>query len=169
MMRGRGALRRVAVVLISAVLIGGLLFAAFAGRASAQQPTSAQVSAIRQSCRSDYQRYCSSVPAGGSAALACLQQASANLSPACRQAVAAVGGSPAPAAPAAPAATPAVPAVSSPAAAATASWPHTLAYNGASVVVYQPQAISWPGKTELTARAAVSITDRKSTRLNSSH
>jgi hypothetical protein len=126
-----------------------LVLMGLASPAPAQQPTSEQVSAIRQACRSDYQRHCSGVPAGGSAALACLQQASASLSAPCRQAVAAVGGPPTAAAPAGAAPTPQQ--------AATANWPHALVYNGANVVVYQPQAISWPGKTMLTARAAVSI------------
>ena len=43
-------------------------------------------------------------------------------------------------------------------AAAAASWPHTIEHEGASVTVYQPQAISWPDRKRLTARAALSIT-----------
>lgn len=39
----------------------------------------------------------------------------------------------------------------------TASWPHTLTENGATVEVYQPQAISWPDRKTLNARAALSI------------
>ena len=39
-----------------------------------------------------------------------------------------------------------------------AAWPHTLTENGATVVVYQPQAVSWPDHATLTARAALSIT-----------
>ncbi len=42
--------------------------------------------------------------------------------------------------------------------AAAASWPHTIEHDGASVTVYQPQAISWPQRKRLTARAALSIT-----------
>ncbi len=38
-----------------------------------------------------------------------------------------------------------------------ASWPHTLSQNGATVEVYQPQAISWPDRKTLNARAALSI------------
>src|SRR6185437_9646380 len=38
------------------------------------------------------------------------------------------------------------------------SWPHAMNVHGANVVVYQPQAISWPEHQTLTARAAVSIT-----------
>jgi hypothetical protein len=73
-------------------------FSVAAGPVAAQQPSQAQVSAIRQNCRADYQTYCASVPTGGSASLACLRQNSANLSPACQQAVNAVGGAQAPAA-----------------------------------------------------------------------
>jgi hypothetical protein len=37
-------------------------------------------------------------------------------------------------------------------------WPHTIAIEGATVTVYQPQAISWPDQKRLTARAALAIT-----------
>jgi hypothetical protein len=40
------------------------------------------------------------------------------------------------------------------------AWPHTVTVNGASVVVYQPQAISWPDHQTLTARAAIAITPK---------
>ncbi|HST75275.1 MAG TPA: hypothetical protein VLJ20_07880 [Acetobacteraceae bacterium] len=43
-------------------------------------------------------------------------------------------------------------------AAPAASWPHTLSEDGATVEVYQPQAISWPDHGTLNARAAMSIT-----------
>jgi hypothetical protein len=43
-------------------------------------------------------------------------------------------------------------------AAASSNWPHTLAKDGASITVYQPQAISWPDRQTLTARAAIAIT-----------
>jgi hypothetical protein len=65
--------------------------------ARAQQPSQAQAEAIRQSCRVDYQSYCASVPTGGQAALACLQQHRSSLSAACRKAVAAASPSGAPA------------------------------------------------------------------------
>jgi hypothetical protein len=39
-----------------------------------------------------------------------------------------------------------------------ARWPHTIAAEGASIVVFQPQAIAWPDQKTLTARAAVAIT-----------
>ncbi len=75
------------------IAVSGLVFFATLVPALAQQrPTQAQINAIRQSCRSDYQAHCSSVPTGGSAALACLQQNAESLSPACGRAVAAAGG-----------------------------------------------------------------------------
>lgn len=83
-----------------------------AAPALAQQPSQAQIGAVRQNCPSDYQRYCSSVPTGGQASLACLQKNAAHLSGACRQAVAALGGG------ATTAAHPAAPAATAPAAAA---------------------------------------------------
>lgn len=72
------------------VVIGLLLLAAVPGWG--QQPTQEQIGAIRHSCRSDYIEHCSHVPTGGAAALSCLQRNEAQLSAACRQAVAAVGG-----------------------------------------------------------------------------
>jgi hypothetical protein len=60
---------------------------------------------------------------------------------------------------------PALPALAQPAPAAdyraapqaAAAWPHTISRDGATVTVYQPQAISWPGRKTLTARAAIAI------------
>ncbi len=77
----------------------GVLFATLLGVsdfASAQQPTQAQASAIRQSCAADYRAHCASVPTGGAAALACLQQNAASVSPSCQRELAAVGGGAAP-------------------------------------------------------------------------
>jgi hypothetical protein len=65
--------------------------------AVAQKPSQAQITAIRQACPADYQTYCSDVPTGGSASLACLKRNMQSLSEPCHQAVAAIG-SPAPAA-----------------------------------------------------------------------
>jgi len=73
-------------------VLGGLALASAAGGTAAQQPTQAQASAIRQSCRSDYQAHCADVPTGGTAALQCLRNNMANLSQGCHAAVAAVGG-----------------------------------------------------------------------------
>ena len=73
---------------------------------AAGQPTSAQISAIRSACRSDYPKVCAGVPTGGAPALQCLEKNKAKLSAACGNAVAAAsgGGAAAPAAGAAPAA-----------------------------------------------------------------
>jgi hypothetical protein len=85
------------------------------GPAAAQKATQAQTNAIRQACRGDYQTYCSSVPTGGSAALACLQQNAQSLSAPCQQAVGAVGGSASATGIPKPAAAPAAPASRTPA------------------------------------------------------
>ncbi len=108
-----------AVALLALIMPTGSTPPAFA-----QQPSQAQIGAVRQNCPADYQKYCASVPAGGQASLACLQQNAANLSAPCRQAVAALGGGAsgtAAAHPAAPSA--AAPAAPQPAAAAPASAP----------------------------------------------
>jgi len=79
---------------------------ALAGAAtvSAQaQVTSAQQSAIRSSCRSDFMSKCSGVTPGGKDALVCLQKNVASLSPACKTAVSATLPPPAPTAAAKPA------------------------------------------------------------------
>ena len=74
----------------------------------AGQPTSAQISAIRSACRSDYPKVCAGVPTGGAPALQCLEKNKAKLSAGCEKAVSAAGGggatAAAPAAGAAPAA-----------------------------------------------------------------
>src|SRR6266436_1733472 len=88
---------------------------ALVGPALAQNPTQAQIDAIRQACRTDYQTYCSSVPTGGSAALACLQQNAPSLSAPCQQAVGAVGGPASATGIPKPAAAPAAPASRTPA------------------------------------------------------
>ena len=45
--------------------------------------------------------------------------------------------------------------------AAAASWPHTISREGSTVTVFQPQAIEWPDRKRLKARAALSITGPK--------
>jgi len=55
--------------------------------AFAQQPTQQQTAAIRSACRSDYTSHCSNVPTGGAAALQCLRDHVAELSPSCQTAV----------------------------------------------------------------------------------
>ncbi len=79
-------------LLLSRCVALGLLLPLPAGVAVAQQPTQAQANAIRQSCRSDYQSYCSSVPTGGMASLQCLQGHLNELSPPCQTAVSSAGG-----------------------------------------------------------------------------
>ncbi|WP_313953749.1 hypothetical protein [Accumulibacter sp.] len=125
----------------------------------AQQPSAAQVGAIRQACRADFQTHCAGVPTGGSAALTCLQKNASSVSPACRQALQAASAS------APPAATPARSGVakqSSPAKASATtttadSWPHTIRADGGSAVVYQPQIISWPDRQTLHTRIALAL------------
>jgi hypothetical protein len=125
--------------------------------AHAQQPTSAQASAIRQACRADYQAHCASVPTGGSAALACLQRSAASLSPGCQQALRAVsaGGS---AAPQNAAARPAAAAPAAPSSAPTDTWPHSVRGENGSALVYQPQVVSWPDRQTLNTRIAMALT-----------
>ena len=69
-----------------------------AAAAPAGQPTSAQVSAIRSACRSDYPKVCAGVPTGGAPALQCLEKNKAKLSAGCEKAVSAASGGGAPAA-----------------------------------------------------------------------
>jgi hypothetical protein len=74
-------------------------------------PTAQQKAAIRAACRSDFMSHCTGVQPGGAEALQCLKGNEAQLSAACRSAVAAIGGGAGAAAPSgAPAAT-AAPAV----------------------------------------------------------
>jgi hypothetical protein len=56
-----------------------------------QKRGGAKAAAIRSACRSDYQKNCAGVPAGGSAALTCLEKNKANLSESCQKAVDAAG------------------------------------------------------------------------------
>lgn len=71
--------------------------------ASAQGASEEQRAAIRAACRSDYIAHCAGIPPGGAQALACLREHLASASPACQQAVNAVGAAAPAAAPAAPA------------------------------------------------------------------
>lgn len=70
-----------------AALIGFTLAAL--APAQAEQPTSGQADAIRQSCRSDFMANCTGVQPGGKDALLCLKNNLAKLSPACKSAVSA--------------------------------------------------------------------------------
>jgi len=63
-----------------------------AAPAAAAAPTDQQKAAIRASCRSDFMSHCAGVQPGGAEALQCLKRNEAQLSAACRSAVAAIGG-----------------------------------------------------------------------------
>ena len=92
----------------AAVLVAGAIGAT--GDALAQQPSQAQLNALRSSCRSDYMAHCSSVPTGGAPALNCLKQHMSALSGGCQSAVNAISPAappPAPAVATAPASAPA--------------------------------------------------------------
>ena len=79
-----------------------------AASAMAKKPSSAQISAIRSACRSDYPTVCAGVPTGGAPALQCLEKNKSKVSAPCANAVSAASGGPAtPAAGGAPAAAPA--------------------------------------------------------------
>ena len=91
------------------------------------QPTTAQISAVRSACRSDYPKVCAGVPTGGAPALQCLEKNKAKLSAGCEKAVSAAGGG------GATAAAPAAGAVSAAAGAATAAAPAAPA-----VIVLRP-------------------------------
>jgi len=108
-----GCWRALRVLIATGLLVGTSL------AASAQQPTSEQISAIRSSCRSDFMAQCAGVKPGTRDALECLKRNAAKVSPPCKAALDAVGPSPTESAAPAPASTPA-PAkpASSPAAAA---------------------------------------------------
>jgi hypothetical protein len=96
-----------------------------AAAAPAGQPTSAQVSAVRSACRSDYPKVCAGVPTGGAPALQCLEKNKAKLSAGCERAVSAASGGGAATATAAPAAG-AAPAAAGAAAAAAPAAPTVI-------------------------------------------
>ena len=60
--------------------------------AAPKKPGSAQVSAVKSACRSDYPKVCASVPPGGAPALECLEKNKAKVSAACAKAVSAASG-----------------------------------------------------------------------------
>jgi hypothetical protein len=62
-----------------------------AAPALAQQPTQAQIDAVRQACPGDYQTFCGQVPQGP-AALNCLKQNMPRETAGCRQALGALSG-----------------------------------------------------------------------------
>jgi hypothetical protein len=69
-----------------------VLSVVFTAAAQAQQPTDAQISAVRSACRGDYKSVCAGVPTGGKEAVQCLQQHSDSVSPACQVALAPLSG-----------------------------------------------------------------------------
>ena len=66
--------------------------AAAAPTATPAKPKAQQTAAVRAACRSDFMSHCSGVQPGGAEALQCLKRNEAQLSAACRSAVAAIGG-----------------------------------------------------------------------------
>jgi hypothetical protein len=108
----------------SRLVLAAMLFGAWLAPSLAQQPTSEQIAAIRQSCRSDFMSHCAGVQPGGKDALQCLKRNAGSVSAPCKSAFDAVGSkpaaggaepAPAPAPPPAPAANKAEPAGAPPA------------------------------------------------------
>jgi hypothetical protein len=97
-----------------------------AATAPAGQPTSAQISAVRSACRSDYPKVCAGVPTGGAPALQCLEKNKAKLSAGCEKAVSAASGGGAATAATAAAATGAAPAAGAATATAPAAAPAVI-------------------------------------------
>ena len=129
----------------ASVAFGALILPFAFGTAMAQQPTSAQIAAVRSACPSDYRALCASVPPGTSASLACLRSNLDSLSAACRTAVSAATGGAAAAPspqPSANGSSPA-PATASPAPAPAApTQPATAAAPKPAVVPTPPPALS---------------------------
>jgi hypothetical protein len=116
--------------------------------ARAQQPTSAQISAISSSCRSDFMANCAGVQPGTRDALQCLQRNVAKLTPVCKSAVAATMPAPAPAHPAAAPPPPApAPAAPPPAPAAEMNHPAPAPASGPAHAE-QPPAHAAPAASE---------------------
>ena len=139
--------------------VSTLLLAAFASVPGvAAPPTPAQSTAIRQACRADYQAHCVSVPPGGSAALACLQQNATKASTGCQDALRAVSSVPPPPQTAPTSAEQAAASTDAYATAGAGQWPHVIAGPGGTATIYQPQVVSWPERRVLNTRIAVGIT-----------
>jgi hypothetical protein len=89
----------------ASLCLPGTVLSLLSSQASAQQPTQAQIDAVRQTCSGDYQTYCQTVPIGGPAALNCLMQNMPRLTARSHEAMgafsggAAAGGSATPTAP----------------------------------------------------------------------
>ena len=80
-----GCWRAVRLLIATGLVVGTSM------AASAQQPTSEQISAIRASCRSDFMAQCTGVKPGTKDALECLKRNAAKVSPSCKAALDAVG------------------------------------------------------------------------------
>lgn len=148
--------RRAPRVIRSMLLALGLVAAAGAAPALAQQPTSAQKNALKQACRSDFQRFCAGMSPGSDAAMACLSSNAPNLSPNCRSALASMQGA---SSGAAGSAAPGAPAAAATAAATgnVAPWPHTVPTANGTATIYQPQVIAWPGQRTLETRMVIGV------------
>jgi Cysteine rich repeat len=109
------------------ILLAMLGFICVTTQAGAQQPSQAQISAIRASCQADYRAHCAGVPTGGKPALNCLQKNLETLSSACQTAVNAVGGGAASAPPPAQASPAPAPPLPAPSGAATEPAPEPSA------------------------------------------
>lgn len=133
--------------------------AALSGVANAQV-TSAQQSAMRSSCRSDFMSHCSGVTPGGKDALACLQKNVARLSSACKKVVSeTLPPPPAPAAETKPAVPPAPPQQAAapaapPAAAAAPPAPPAPPARPAAAAPPPPKAEPKPRPTAAAAKPA---------------
>ena len=143
-----GCWRAVRLLIATGLVVGTSL------AASAQQPTSEQISAIRASCRSDFMAQCTGVKPGTKDALECLKRNAAKVSPSCKAALDAVGppptesAAPAPA-PAKPAPAPAAAAPPPPAAAAPPPPPATAEPPAAAA---EPAAPPPPGPAAATSK-----------------
>ena len=134
-------------------------FSALAQPAASQRPTQSEIAAIRQACREDYRTHCRTVPTGGPAALACLRRNAPTLSPACQRALGAIGSSHESGwLPSSRVVFVAATTYQADAQPVDQSWPHSMTVNGASVTIYEPQAIAWPDHQTLSFRTAVAIT-----------
>jgi hypothetical protein len=139
-----GYWRAVRVLIATGLVVGTSL------AASAQQPTSEQISAIRSSCRSDFMAQCAGVQPGTRDALECLKRNAAKVSPPCKAALDAVG--PRPAENAAPGPTPA-PAQAKPASSpAAAAPPPPSAADEPPAAAAEPAASPAPGPAAAEGR-----------------
>jgi hypothetical protein len=133
-----GCWRAVRLLIATGLVVGTSL------AASAQQPTSEQISAIRASCRSDFMTQCTGVKPGTKDALECLKRNAAKVSPSRKAALDAVGPPPTEsAAPAKPAPAAAAPPPPPPAAAAPPPPPATAEPPAAAAA--EPAAPPPPG------------------------